>query len=161
MARRPKIPSTPALRLLHKRGVDFELHPYDYVEHGGSAASSRALGVDEHQVVKTLIFEDADRKPLVILMHGDRSVSAKELARQLGTRSTRPCEPKVAEKHSGYRVGGTSPFGARKRMPVYVERSILELRKIWINGGARGVLVSLAPKVLTELLDATPVDVAR
>lgn len=161
MARRPKIPSTPALRLLSKRGVAFELHPYDYVEHGGSAASSLALGVDEHHVVKTLIFEDAERSPLIILMHGDRSVSAKELARQLGTRSTRPCDPKVAEKHSGYRVGGTSPFGVRKRMPVYVERSVLALPKIWINGGARGVLVSLDPQVLTELLAATPVDVAR
>ncbi|MCA9717710.1 MAG: aminoacyl-tRNA deacylase [Myxococcales bacterium] len=161
MARRPKIPSTPALRMLTARGVEFTLHPYEYVEHGGSAASSAALGVDEHHVVKTLIFEDAEQQPLIVLMHGDRSVSAKQLARVLGTRSTRPCAPATAERHSGYRVGGTSPFGVRRRMPVYVERSVLALPRVWINGGARGLLVSLAPAVLTELLAATPVEVAR
>jgi Cys-tRNA(Pro) deacylase len=161
LAKRPKTPSTAALRLLRRHKVTFDIHAYAYVERGGSAASARALSIEEHLIIKTLIFEDSARAPLVVLMHGDRSVSAKQLARALDTRTVSPCAPADAERHSGYRVGGTSPFGTRKRMPVYVERTILALPKIWINGGGRGLLVSLAPRWLHELLAATPVDVAR
>lgn len=162
MGRRPdRLPSTPAVRLLSDEGVEFGVHHYDYVDRGGTQASSAALGVDEHAVIKTLIFEDDSRNPFVVLMHGDREVSAKQLARVLRVRGTKPCEPAVAEKHSGYRVGGTSPFGTRKALPVYAEASIFELPKIYINGGSRGLLVSLDPKVLRELAKARPVRVAR
>ncbi len=154
-----KLPSTPALRLLRAKGVDFEVHRYAYVERGGTAASSAALGIDAHRIIKTLIFEDSDGSPLVILMHGDCSVSAKDLARQIGTKAVRPCDPAVAQRHSGYQVGGTSPFGTRKAMPVYAEISIFELERIVINGGARGVLVEIDPQVLRDLLGVVEVSV--
>jgi Cys-tRNA(Pro) deacylase len=160
MAKPPKIPSTPALRLLRAANVTHVVHPYAYVDRGGTAASSAALGVDEHLVIKTLIFEDEDARPFVILMHGDREVSAKGLARALGRKAVAPCAPEVAERHSGYQVGGTSPFGLKKALPVYVEASVLGLETIYINAGARGLLVALRPRVLTELLAAQPVEVA-
>ena len=155
-----KAPSTNATRLLRQRGVPFEEHLYRYEEKGGTAVSARELGVPEHAVIKTLIFEDDRKQPLIILMHGDREVSTKELARQIGARSVQPCAPAVADRHSGYQVGGTSPFGTRKAMPVYAEATIFELDRIWINGGAKGFLVSLAPSALIELLKAVPVQVA-
>jgi len=153
-------PVTPAVRLLRQHGVDFQAHLYDYVEHGGTTRSSSALGVDEHQVVKTLVFETEAKKPLIVLMHGDKQVSAKSLARHLGVKSVAPCKPEVAEKWTGYQVGGTSPFGTRTKLPVYVERTILDEPRIWINGGKRGFLVSIAPAVLTALLEPEPVSVA-
>ncbi len=155
-----KAPSTNATRLLRQRGLPFEEHLYRYEEKGGTAVSARELGVPEHAVIKTLIFEDDRRQPFIILMHGDREVSTKELARQIGARSVQPCPPAVADKHSGYQVGGTSPFGTKKVMPVYVEATILELERIWINGGSKGFLVSLAPAALSRVLDAKPVQVA-
>ena len=156
-----KTPSTSALRWLRKHNIEHTVHPYDYVERGGTRASSTALGVDEHVVIKTLVFEDADNKPLIVLMHGDCEVSAKSLARAIGSKSATPCKPAVAQKHSGYQVGGTSPFGTRKALPVYVESSILDLDAVFVNGGARGLLVCLAPTVFTTRLGATPVGVAR
>ena len=153
-------PVTPAVRLLRQHGVAFEPHLYDYVEHGGTTRSSSELGVPEHQVVKTLVFETEAKKPLVVLMHGDKQVSAKNLARHMGTKSVAPCKPEVAEKWTGYQVGGTSPFGTRQELPVYCERSILELPRIWINGGKRGFLVSLAPSVLRDVLRVVEVEVA-
>ena len=155
-----KVPSTNATRLLKQRGIAYGEHLYRYEEKGGTAVSARELGVPEHAVIKTLVFEDDQTHPLIILMHGDREVSVKELARQIGARSVQPCRPEVADRHSGYQVGGTSPFGTRKAMPVYAEATIFGLERIWINGGAKGFLVSLAPSALTELLDATPVQVA-
>jgi Cys-tRNA(Pro) deacylase len=155
-----KAPSTPATRLLRERKIAFTEHLYRYEERGGTRVSSRELGVDEHAVVKTLVMEDDGGAPLVVLMHGDREVSTKALARQLGRREIRICKPEVANRHSGYQVGGTSPLGTRKQMPVYVERSILELPRIYVNGGSRGFLVGVAPKDLAALLAATPVDVA-
>ena len=155
-----KVPSTNATRLLKQRGVAYEEHLYRYEEKGGTAVSARELGVPEHAVIKTLVFEDDQKRPLIILMHGDREVSTKELARQIGARSVQPCAPAVADRHSGYQVGGTSPFGTKKAMPVYAEATIFGLDRIWINGGAKGVLVSLAPAALTAVLDATPVQVA-
>lgn len=155
-----KTPSTPATRLLRQHGVAYTEHPYRYEEHGGTAVSARELGVDEHAVVKTLIMEDDAGAPLVVLMHGDREVSTKALARQLGKRSIQICKPEVAQRHSGYLVGGTSPFGTRKAMPVYVERGVLGLERIYINGGSRGFLVGIAPAELTRVLRATPVDAA-
>ncbi|HCH62703.1 MAG: Cys-tRNA(Pro) deacylase [Deltaproteobacteria bacterium] len=155
MARKPKIPRTPALRALDHTKVPYTIHPYEYVERGGTAASSAALGVDEHRVVKTLIFETDSKKPIIVCQHGDRSVSAKNLARIVGCKSTRPCDPSVAQRHSGYKVGGTSPFGTRKPMPIYVEESILALDHIYINGGGRGLLVKLSPAVLMALPNAT------
>ena len=151
---------TSAIRMLRAQGVTFTEHPYRYEERGGTAVSARELGVDEHLVVKTLVMEDEARRPLVVLMHGDRSVSTKELARQIGRKTVRPCEPAVAQRHTGYLVGGTSPFGILKRLPTYVERSILALDAIYINGGRRGFLVRLAPGELTRVLGALPVDVA-
>ena len=153
-------PVTAAVRQLRAAGVAFVPHQYAYVDRGGTAASSSALGVDEHAVVKTLVFERDDGKPFVILMHGDREVSAKALARQLGCKSTRPCAPDVAERHTGYKVGGTSPFGLLRPMPVYCERSVAALPRIYINGGARGFLVELDPAVLAEVLEVMPVEVA-
>ncbi len=161
MGRKKKTPRTPALRALSAAGIQHTVVVYDYIERGGTKASSSALGVDEHIVVKTLVFETSDRKPLIICQHGDRAVSAKALARLHEVRSVRPCDPTVAQRHSGYKVGGTSPFGLRKPLPVYVEASILALKEIYINGGARGVLVKIDPAVLVELLAAMPVDVAR
>jgi Cys-tRNA(Pro) deacylase len=151
---------TAAIRMLRAHDVRFTEHPYRYEEHGGTAVSARELGVDEHHVVKTLVMEDEARQPLIVLMHGDRSVSTKELARQIGRKTVRACEPAVAQRHTGYQVGGTSPFGTLKRLPVYVERSILALDAIYINGGRRGFLVRLAPGDLIRVLGATPVDVA-
>jgi Cys-tRNA(Pro) deacylase len=151
---------TAAIRVLRSHGVSFTEHLYRYEEHGGTEASARLLGVDEHTVVKTLVMEDEAREPLIVLMHGDRSVSTKELARQIGRRSVRPCEPAVAQRHTGYMVGGTSPFGTQKALPVFAERSILELEAIYINGGRRGLLVRIAPGELTRVLNAVAVDVA-
>jgi Cys-tRNA(Pro) deacylase len=151
---------TSAIRMLRAHGVSFTEHPYRYEEHGGTAVSARELGVDEHYVIKTLVMEDENRQPLIVLMHGDRSVSTKELARQIGRKTVRACEPTVAQRHTGYVVGGTSPFGTLKRLPIYVERSILALDAIYINGGRRGFLVRLVPGELARVLDAAPVDVA-
>lgn len=154
------LPSTPALRLLREKNVTFTVHQYEYVEKGGTRTSSAALGVDEHRVVKTLVFEDEAKKPMIILMHGDRQVSAKELARVLGVKKVGPCAPDVAQRHTGYQVGGTSPFGTRKALPVYVEATILDLPSIVINGGGRGLLVEISPADLTRVLSPTPVSVA-
>jgi Cys-tRNA(Pro) deacylase len=151
---------TPAQRELVKHGVPFTEHEYRYEPHGGTAASSRALGVDEHAVVKTLVMEDEDRAPLIVLMHGDREVGTRQLARQAGRKSVAPCDPAVAQRHTGYLVGGTSPFGTRRKVPVYVERSILALPEIYINGGRRGLLVRIPPDALVRVLGASPVDVA-
>src|SRR5512142_2899739 len=155
-----KTPSTPATRLLRERKVPYTEHPYRYEEHGGTRVSARELGVDEHAVVKTLVMEDDRGAPLVVLMHGDREVSTKARARPLGKREIRSCKPEVANRHSGYQVGGTSPLGTRKVMPVCMERSILELPRIYVNGGSRGFLVGVDPRALASLLSATPVDVA-
>ncbi len=155
-----KAPSTPATRLLREQGVSFTEHLYRYEERGGTRVSAQALGVDEHAVVKTLVLEDDERRPLIVLMHGDREVSLKALARVIGQKSVEMCEPKTAQRYSGYMVGGTSPFGTRQRMPIYIERSILELNRIYVNGGARGFLVGITPADLVRLLAPTPVDVA-
>ena len=160
MSKSRHVSETPATQFLRKQGIAFGEHPYDYVEHGGTGESARQLGVDEHRVVKTLVMEDEQGKPLIVLMHGDRMVSTKNLARQIGAKRVEPCKPEVANRHSGYLIGGTSPFGTRKQMPVYVESTILEMDKIWLNGGRRGFLVSIAPAVLTALLDAKPVQCA-
>ncbi len=156
-----KHPVTLAVRVLRAANVVFEPHLYAWQPHGGTRASSEALGVDEHAVIKTLIFEDDDKQPLCILMHGDREVSAKQLARVIGARSVAPCAPEVADRHSGYQVGGTSPFGLRHAMPIYMERTILELPRIYINGGARGFLVAIDPREAERVLNPTLVDVAR
>jgi len=154
------VSATPATDWLRAQGVAFSEHPYDYVEHGGTAESARQLGVDEHAVVKTLVMQDEDAKPLVVLMHGDRQVSLKELARQIPCKKVEPCKPEVAQRHSGYQVGGTSPFGLRKAMPVYVQASVLALPRICINGGRRGFLVGIDPQVLVATLKGKPVDCA-
>ncbi len=151
---------TAAQRELSSRGVAFTTHEYRYEQHGGTALSSRLLGVDEHTVIKTLVMEDDTRSPLIVLMHGDREVSTRQLARQTGRKSIEPCDPDVAQRHTGYMVGGTSPFGTRKKLPVFVERSILECDAIYINGGRRGLLVQIDPQVLIDVLGATPVDCA-
>ena len=153
-------PVTPAVRMLRDKKIQFEPHLYDYQEHGGTARSAAELQVDEHCVVKTLVMENDRREPLIILMHGDREVSTKELARAIGARSVAPCKPEVAQKHTGYMVGGTSPFGTRKSMPVYAERTIFELPRIYINGGKRGFLVSLDPQALRAALPVHEVSVA-
>jgi len=155
-----KLPSTPATRLLREKGVAYTEHPYRYEERGGTRVSARELGVDEHAVVKTLVMEDEAGAPLLVLMHGDREVSTKALARQLGKREIRICKPEAANRHSGYQVGGTSPLGTRKPMPVYMERTILDLPTLYVNGGSRGFLVGVAPKDLVALLSPTLVDVA-
>ncbi|HHW77950.1 MAG TPA: aminoacyl-tRNA deacylase [Xanthomonadaceae bacterium] len=155
-----KFPVTPATRLLREHNSIFTGHLYPYEEHGGTAHSARCLGVDEHCVIKTLIMENERRQPLIVLMHGDRKVSTKELARLLGVKTITPCEPAVANKHSGYLVGGTSPFGTRKAMPVYMEASILELPLIYLNGGKRGFLVGLTPAEAQRLLQPVLVNVA-
>jgi Cys-tRNA(Pro) deacylase len=154
-----KSPSTAATRLLREKGVAYTEHPYRYEEKGGTRVSARGLGVDEHAVVKTLVMEDELGEPLVVLMHGDREVSTKALARQIGKKAVQICKPEVANRHSGYLVGGTSPFGTRKAMPVYVERAILDLGRIYVNGGSRGFLLGLAPKDLVAVLSPTLVDV--
>lgn len=160
MAKKEHISETPATQLLRKHKVAFTEHPYDYEEHGGTGVSSRELGVDEHHVVKTLVMQDEAAKPLIVLMHGDCKVSTKNLARNIGCKSVEPCKPDVASRHSGYMIGGTSPFGTKKTMPVYVEDSILALETIYINGGKRGYLVGIKPQVLVELLNAKAVHCA-
>jgi Cys-tRNA(Pro) deacylase len=160
MSKSSRVSETPATAFLKKSSVAFTEHPYEYEERGGTRVSADKLGVPENEVVKTLIMEDDQKKPLVVLMHGDREVSTKNLARQTNRKRVEPCSPPVAERHSGYQVGGTSPFGLRKPMPVYVERTILELSRIYINGGRRGFLVGIDPKELVRVLSATPVDVA-
>ena len=152
--------ATPAIHFLRLHKVPFTEHAYRFEPHGGTAASSRALGVDEHIVIKTLVMEDERKQPLIVLMHGDRDVSTKNLARQIGRKTVVPCEPEVAQKHTGYLVGGTSPFGTRKQLPVYLERSIAALDRIYINGGARGFVVALAPADLVRALSPTLVDAA-
>ena len=151
---------TPATVFLKRHGVAYTEHEYDYVEHGGTEVSSRELGVAEHEVVKTLVMQDENGKPLLVLMHGDRTVSTKNLARQAGAKRIEPCRPDAAQRHSGYQVGGTSPFGTRKKLPVYMERSILGLAKIYINGGRRGYLVGISPAELSRVLQPTLVEVA-
>lgn len=149
-----------AIPFLKKHHVAFTEHEYRYEDRGGTAVSSRELGVDEHAVIKTLVMEDENKKPLIVLMHGDREVSAKNLARQIGAKTVTPCAPDVAQRHTGYLVGGTSPFGTRKPLPVYMERSIADLDRMFVNGGRRGFLVSLAPADLIRVLEPTLVDVA-
>ena len=152
---------TPAVRALEAGGVAFTPHTFEYVERGGTRHSSQVLGVPEHQVIKTLVFEDEQRRPLIVLMHGDREVSTKALARHLGVKKVAPCSPETAERHTGYQVGGTSPFGLRKPLPIHLERSIAELPRIWINGGGRGFLVELDPRELVRLLAPALVEVAQ
>ena len=160
MAKKEHISETQATQLLRKHQVSFEEHPYPYEEHGGTSVSARELGVPEREVIKTLVMQDEAARPMIVLMHGDCKVSTKNLARSIGCKSVEPCKPEVAQRHSGYMIGGTSPFGTKKTMPVYVEASILELPRIYINGGRRGFLVSLAPQVLLDLLKAKPVHCA-
>ena len=161
MAKKDKhVSETPATQMLKAAGIAYTEHPYDYVERGGTAESAKQLGVPEHAVVKTLVMQDDKAQPLIVLMHGDRSVSTKNLAREIGARSVEPCKPEVAQRHSGYLVGGTSPFGTKKAMPVLVEASVLDLPRICINGGRRGYLVGIAPQVLVDLLGARPVHCA-
>jgi Cys-tRNA(Pro) deacylase len=154
-----KLPVTAAMRLLREHAVAFTSHPYTYEERGGTAVSARELGVDEHAVVKTLVMEDEAKHPLVVLMHGDREVSTKKLARALGVKSIAPCAPAVADRHSGYQVGGTSPFGTRRRMPIYLQRTITELPYLYVNGGRRGYLVGMTPADLVRVLQPTLVDI--
>ena len=154
------VSETPATAWLRRHGIAFSEHVYDYVEHGGTAESAQQLDVDEYAVVKTLIFEDDAKQPLCVLMHGDREVSAKNLARHIGTKSVAPCAPEVADRHSGYQIGGTSPFGLKRAMPVYCERGIAELPRIYINGGARGFLMDIAPADLVRVLKPELVSVA-
>jgi Cys-tRNA(Pro) deacylase len=153
-------PVTPAVRLLREKKIEFEPHLYNYEERGGTRHSAESLGVDEHAVVKTLVMETEARKPLIVLMHGDREVSTKNLARTIGVKSVQPCAPQTAQKHTGYMVGGTSPLGTRAKLPVYVERTIFELPKIYLNGGKRGFLVSINPHDLRALLPVEEVEVA-
>jgi len=160
MSKLKHISETPATQFLRRNKVEFGEHPYEYVEHGGTEESARQLCVDEHSVVKTLVMEDEHAKPLIVLMHGDRTVSTKNLARQIGAKRVEPCKPEVANRHSGFLIGGTSPFGTKKAMPVYVEASVLDLDRIYLNGGRRGYLVSIAPSVLTGLLNARAVQCA-
>ena len=160
MAKKPHVSETPATALLKVRGIEFTEHPYEYLEHGGAQHSAQVLGLDPFAVVKTLIMQDEKALPLVVLMHGNRTVSTKNLARQIGRKSVEPCKPEEANRHSGYLVGGTSPFGTRKTMPVFVEESILSLPRIWLNGGKRGYLVGIAPSVCVDLLGAQPVSCA-
>jgi Cys-tRNA(Pro) deacylase len=154
------VSETPATQWLRRQGIEFTEHPYDYVEHGGTAESARQLGLNEHQVVKTLVMQDEAARPLVVLMHGDCKVSTKNLARQVGVKSITPCDPAVAQRHTGYLVGGTSPFATRKALPVYVEQGVLALPRVWINGGRRGYLVGIDPAVLVGPLAARPVQCA-
>ena len=151
---------TPGTAFLKAKGVSFSEHTYEYVEHGGTEVPAQALGVPEHAIVKTLVMEDDARKPLIVLMHGDRKVSTKNLARQAGRKSVEPCKPEVAQRHTGYQIGGTSPFGTKKPLPVYVERSILELPEIYINGGRRGLLLRMRSADLARALSLSLVDVA-
>lgn len=161
MAASKHVSETPATQMLKKHKVAYTEHTYDYVEHGGTTEAARQLGVDPHAVVKTLILEDERARPQVMLMHGDCEVSMKNLARQAGVKKMQPCQAVVAPRHSGYQIGGTSPFGTRKRMPVWVEQSVLALPQIYINGGRRGYLLGIDPQVLLALLQAHPVNVAN
>lgn len=160
MARPARVSETPAVAFLRRHAVQFTEHPYEYVEHGGAQHSAAALGFDPFTVVKTLVMQDETRAPLIVLMHGNRSVSTKNLARQIGAKTVEPCAAQVANRHSGYLVGGTSPFATRRAMPVYIERTILDLPTIRINGGRRGYLIGLAPEVCVRLLYARPVNCA-
>jgi len=160
MAKKERFSETPATQWLKAQGVAFTEHPYEYLEHGGAQHSAQVLGWDPFHVVKTLIMQDQDARPLVVLMHGNRKVSTKNLARQIGAKSVEPCTPETANRHSGYLVGGTSPFATRKAMSVYLEESILALPKILINGGRRGFLVGLAPQECSRLLGSIPVQCA-
>lgn len=160
MAKKDHVSETPATQLLKAHKVAYTEHPYEYLERGGAQHSAQVLGLDPFCVVKTLVMQDQDAKPLLVLMHGNRTVSTKNLARQIGAKSVEPCKPEVANRHSGYLVGGTSPFGTRKAMPVYIEESILGLPRIAINGGRRGFLVGLHPQVCVQLLGAKPVQCA-
>ena len=160
MSKKNHISETPATQWLKAHKVAFTEHPYDYVEHGGTEESAKQLGLDEHVVVKTLVMQDQDARPLIVLMHGDCKVSTKNLARQIGAKNVEPCKPEVANRHSGFLVGGTSPFGTRKAMPVYIEQSILDLPRIAINGGRRGFLVQIDPQVCLDVLGAKPVQCA-
>ena len=157
---REKLPVTNAIRVLRDHGVAWTDHPYEYEERGGTEVSARELGVPEHQVVKTLIMEDDRRQPMIVLMHGDREVSTKNLARHLGVKAVVPCAPAVADRHSGYQVGGTSPFGTRKPMPVYMQETIAALPRVYVNGGRRGYLVGLAPADVVRVLKPVLVDIA-
>lgn len=161
MARRGRLPGTPAVRALRAAGVEFVPRPYAYQDHGGTRVAARELGVDEHAVIKTLVFEDHTGRPLLVLMHGDRQVSQKALARALGVKWVRPCDPAAAQRHTGYQVGGISPLGTRKRLPVYVQASVLELERIYLNAGRRGLLAELDPRELARLVQAVPVEVAQ
>jgi Cys-tRNA(Pro) deacylase len=160
VSKKAHVSETPATQLLRESKVAFTEHPYEYLEHGGAQHSAEVLGFDPFTVVKTLVMQDQDAKPLIVLMHGNRTVSTKNLARQIGAKSVEPCKPEIAQRHSGYMVGGTSPFGTRRQMPVYIESTILELPKIAINGGRRGYLVGIDPQVCVALLGAKPVQCA-
>ncbi|MFO1323106.1 MAG: Cys-tRNA(Pro) deacylase [Burkholderiales bacterium] len=155
-----KFPVTNAVRTLREHGVEFTHHPYEYEERGGTTVSARELGVPEHAVIKTLVMEDDAKRPLVVLMHGDREVSTKNLARHLGVKTISPCDPAVADRHSGYQVGGTSPFGTRRTMPVYLQRTIADLPYLYVNGGRRGYLVGMTPADLIRVLKPTLVELA-
>ncbi len=154
-----KVPSTPAIRLLKERGVEFIPHFYAYEDRGGTKVASRELAIEEHQTVKTIVMENETKEPFIILMHGDREVSTRNLARETGAKTIRPCDPKVAQRHTGYMVGGTSPFGTRKRMMIYMEESILESERIFINGGRRGLLIEMRPSELVKILNPVMVRV--
>jgi len=160
VGKKDHVSETPATAMLRAHGVAFTEHPYEYLEHGGAQHSAEVLGFDPFTVVKTLVMEDEKARPLLVLMHGNRKVSTKNLARQIGAKSVEPCKPEVANRHSGYLVGGTSPFGTRKQMPVYIEETILPLPRIAINGGRRGYLVGIDPAVCVRLLGAKPVQCA-
>jgi len=160
VSKKAHVSETPATQWLRANQVAFTEHPYEYLEHGGAQHSAQVLGFDPFTVVKTLVMQDQDAKPLIVLMHGNRTVSTKNLARQIGAKSVEPCKPEVAQRHSGYMVGGTSPFGTRREMPVYIESSVLALPKIAINGGRRGYLVGIDPQVCVRLLGARPVQCA-
>jgi len=160
VSKKTHVSETPATQLLRTHKVAFTEHPYEYVEHGGAQRGAEMLGLDPFTVIKTLVMQDQDARPLIVLMHGNRTVSTKNLARQIGAKSVEPCKPEVAQRHSGYMVGGTSPFGMRRQMPVYIESTILELPRIAINGGRRGYLVGIDPQVCVTLLAAKPVQCA-
>jgi len=159
MSKREHVSETPATAFLRKNNVSFTEHVFEYEDHGGTRVAARELGVDEHAMVKTLVMEDERKAPLVVLMHGDRSVSTKNLARQAGAKRIEPCRPDVAQRHSGYQIGGTSPFATRKAMPVYLERSVLDLPRIYVNGGRRGYLVGIDPQEIVRLLKPVLVEV--
>jgi Cys-tRNA(Pro) deacylase len=160
MAKEKHVSETPATQLLKKNKIAYSEHPYDYVDHGGANEAARQLALDPHQVAKTLIMEDENARPFVVIMHGDCEVSTKNLARQIGAKKVAPCAPETAQRHSGYLVGGTSPFALRKKMPVWVEAGLLTYSTIYLNGGRRGYLIGLPPAILTDLLGARPVNAA-